>query len=216
MTYKSNVKYHLYEFDIARNPYDKRYCMPQILKEDKWILDIGCGIGQTLIACNLNTGIHLVGIDVDITSLIYGKDICDYIIFINGSAHSIPIRADCFDLIISRVSLPYTNIVKSINEMYRILKDGGRIWVTLHPFSMVFRTFIKSFMTFNVKQLVFGAYAILNGIHFHVFQRVFPFPLTNKFSSFQTRHSIGQILTDVGFKNISINMSNHFIVTAYK
>jgi hypothetical protein len=36
-------------------------------------------------------------------------------------------------VVITRVSLPYTNINTSLMKVRRVLRKGGKLWMTLHP-----------------------------------------------------------------------------------
>lgn len=37
---------------------------------------------------------------------------------------------------ISRVALPYMHIPMALAEIARVVKSGGHVWLTLHPFAM--------------------------------------------------------------------------------
>ena len=122
-----SIKYHLTELDIALNPRHPRHSLPEIRKEDKSILDVGCGIGQTIVASQIPEGVFVVGIDIDLAPLKYGKEFCNGILYVNAEASFLPFKNKIFDLVISRVSLPYTNVPRCTQEIARILKPGGRI-----------------------------------------------------------------------------------------
>src|SRR5437660_9819164 len=146
MSKDSRITYHLKELEIARNPNSPNHAMPSFSENDRAILDIGCGIGQTLVASSLENGKLLVGIDIDLDSLIYGQRQFGYINCVNGTAECLPFQSECFDFVISRVTLYSTNIPKSLKEVRRVLKKDGRVWFTLHPFSKLLRSFIKSML----------------------------------------------------------------------
>ena len=117
MSKDSPITYHLQELAIARNQKSPFHAMPRFSENDTAILDIGCGIGQTLVASSLENGKLLVGIDIDLDSLIYGQRQFGYINFVNGTAECLPFQSESFDFVIARVSLPYTNIPKSLGEI---------------------------------------------------------------------------------------------------
>jgi ubiquinone/menaquinone biosynthesis C-methylase UbiE len=234
MSKDSRITYHLQELEIAHNQKSPFYAMPSFSENDTAILDIGCGIGQILVASGLENRKLLVGIDIDLDSLIYGQRRFGYIKFINGTAECLPFQSESFDFVISRVSLPYTNIPKSLKEIRRVLKKDGKVWFTLHHFSMLLRSFIKSMLTLltlqsksvserkNVsisKGVVFHTYVILNGIYFHIFGKQFAFPvygkLYGKYESFQTESGIIKALENAGFRNPTIQRGKIiFAVTA--
>jgi ubiquinone/menaquinone biosynthesis C-methylase UbiE len=39
-------------------------------------------------------------------------------------------------VVISRVALPYMHIPMALAEIARVVKSGGHVWLTLHPFAM--------------------------------------------------------------------------------
>jgi ubiquinone/menaquinone biosynthesis C-methylase UbiE len=238
MSKDSRITYHLQELEMARNQKSPFHAMPSFSENDSAILDIGCGIGQTLVASSLENSKLLVGIDIDLDSLIYGQRQFGYINFINGTAECLPFQSESFDFVISRVSLPYTNIPMSLKEIRRVLKKDGNVWFTLHHFSMLLRSFIKSMLTSMLmlltlqgksvsvrknisisKSVVFYTYVIVNGIYFHIFGKQFAFPvhgnLYGKYESFQTESGIIKALENAGFINPTIQRGKMiFAVTA--
>ncbi len=212
---RASITYHLQELEIARNQKSPSHGMPSFSENDTAILDIGCGIGQTLVASSLENGKLLVGIDIDLDSLIYGQRQFGYINFINGTAECLPFQSESFDFVISRVSLPYTNIPKSLKEIRRVLKKDGKVWFLLHPFPMVLRNLKKSMFTLQIKKVVFYTYVIVNGIYFHIFGKQFASPVYGIYESFQTESGMIKALENAGFRHPTIQREKMiFAVTA--
>ena len=213
MSKDSRITYHLQELEIAHNQKSPFYAMPSFSENDTAILDIGCGIGQILVASGLENRKLLVGIDIDLDSLIYGQRQFGYINFVNGTAECLPFQSESFDFVISRVSLPYTNIPKSLKEIRRVLKKDGKVWFLLHPFSMLLRSYIKSMLTLQVKKVVFYTYVIVNGMYFHIFGK--QFAVYGIYESFQTESGIIKALENAGFRHPTIQRGKRiFAVTA--
>jgi ubiquinone/menaquinone biosynthesis C-methylase UbiE len=210
------IKYHLTELEIALNPRHPRHSLPEIRKEDKSILDVGCGIGQTFIASQIAKEAFVVGIDIDLTPLKFGKQFYHGISYINAEAGFLPFKNEIFDLAVSRVTLPYTNIPRCIQEIARILKLGGRIWITLIPFSAQVKHLVRSIVSVRVKDIVFRLYVIINGVVLRFGGRVFSFPWKKKYESFQTKYASRRILKACGFKRVEISTRRHFLITAEK
>ncbi|MGF1581531.1 MAG: class I SAM-dependent methyltransferase [Gemmataceae bacterium] len=217
MTTSSVIKYHLAELEIAKTPDSPRHIMPTFSSEEQAILDIGCGIGQTFVA---SEGIHdrlLVGIDIDLEALVYGHKNFDYILFAQATAERLPFPDSLFDLVISRVVLPLTNMPVSLREIARVLKRNGRIWFTLHPFSMVTSHLFHSLQNLNAKDAAYRIYAILNGLVFNSFGNMFPFPMTNKYESFQTNSGMTRAMKKIGFEGVTLERKGkHLVCTARK
>lgn len=212
----SQITYHLRELEIARNPIDSRHVMPRIAEEDRLILDIGCGIGQTLSAYELGQGQLPIGMDMDFESLSYGKKQFHAISFVSGTAENLPFRSNSVDLVMSRVTLPYTNIPKSVKEINRVLKTNGKVWLVLHPFRKATKDLIISMMHLRPKNIVFGFYVLLNGMALHFRGIQFATPFGRRFESFQTKSAMARLLMLEGFTKINIRTDKHFVVTAIK
>ena len=217
MNITTKVAYHLEELDIARTPGLPEHIIPVVTSADKMILDVGCGIGQTLIGLDLNASHSLFGVDVDQTSLAYGKSQFANVNYAQCSAEDLPFSAAKFDLVISRVALPYTNIPDALDEIHRVLKPDGKLWMTLHPVKMTRRQWFNSIRTLNVKDVVFRSYVLLNGLRFHVSGKLFRFPVKpGRYESFQTSQGMTRALRKAGFQDILIKRGRHFLITATK
>lgn len=212
------IQYHLGELAVSTDLDNPRRLLPAIKENHKTILDLGCGIGQTFIA----TGIHedgsrlLIGIDNEIEPLDYGKQHYEGICFVNAEAERLPIQSQSVDLVISRVTLPYTNIPVSIKEINRILKPGGEIWITLHSVKTLFNPLVTSVKKASLKGVVIRSFFLLNGLIFHCTGRLLPLPKSGSYESFQTNRSIRRVLENNHFEDVKIGRSTHFLVTATK
>ena len=133
--------YHVLELQIASDPADTRRVMPAIGARHRRILDVGCGAGQTLIASRLGADVTAIGIDRDGTALALGRKIDPRMRFVRASGETLPLPSAFFDLAISRVSLPYMRNREALAEMARVLREGGELWLALHPFSLAWREF---------------------------------------------------------------------------
>ncbi len=217
MNITPKVAYHLEELDIARTPGLPEHIIPVVVSADKMILDIGCGIGQTLVGLDLNASHSLFGVDVDQTSLAYGKSHFANVNYAQCSAEDLPFPAAIFDLVISRVALPYSNIPDALEEIHRVLKPDGKLWITLHPVKMTRRQWFHSIRKLNAKDVVFRSYVLLNGLRFHCSGKLFRFPVKpGRYESFQTSRAMTRALREAGFQNTLIKRGRHFLITATK
>lgn len=60
-----SASYHMVELDIVRSENDPRRCVPGNVRAGSTVLDVGCGIGQTLSAGEFAACSALHDIDVD-------------------------------------------------------------------------------------------------------------------------------------------------------
>ncbi len=213
----STIDYHIKELDIALRSDDPSHLIPFIYKGTKSILDIGCGIGQTLIAMNPPSGKICVGVDVDFEALSYGNKLGHEIHYVNCKGEQLPFRDDAFDMIFSRVALPYMNIPVAIKEITRLLEPGGRLWVVLHPFSMLSKDVKRSIMSADAKDCLYRLYVLINGLSLHFLSRQFQYPLKNcRCESFQTRRGIERLLLKWGYTDLQFTTGKFFILQARK
>ncbi|MGH9766224.1 MAG: class I SAM-dependent methyltransferase, partial [Blastocatellia bacterium] len=181
------------------------------------ILDIGCGAGQTLISCNLKPGVFSCGIDIDEEALALGKRLSGHIAFVRASGERLPFPDQSFEVITSRVSLPYMHLPGALREIARVLRSGGRVWFTLHPISMVFQSIARSLRERRPKSLAYQLYVIVNGLLFHFAGRQFRCPFNrDKCESFQTVGGIVRAMRAAGFDQVRADCGAFFIVTATK
>jgi SAM-dependent methyltransferase len=208
--------YHLRELQIAQDPGADGHLLPAVTALDRTILDIGCGAGQTLIASNLTPAQRGVGVDVDTEALALGRQLDRSLLLICASAESLPLPNEVFDLVISRVALPYTDIPRAVGEIGRVLKPGGRCWLVLHPMSMGAWSALRHISRGQIKGTVFQLYALMNGLSLHFFGRQFAFPFkpNRPFESCQTRRGIARALRASGLAEISVRRDRHFVITA--
>ncbi len=213
----SEKEYHLGELEIARTPNDPRHVLPMLPDQYQSILDIGCGAGQTLIACGLKPERFFCGVDVDEEALALGRLLSQNILFVRAQGERLPFADHSFDVVISRVSLPLMHIPKALSEIARVLRPGGYVWFTLHPFSIVAGRIGKAVRTGNVKSLIFQFYIIANSLFLHLIGKQFRYPINrNRCESFQFTGAITKAMRQAGFEQVRTERNRFFIVTATK
>lgn len=106
------------------------------------VLDIGCGTGMLMKWLEENRQVNAVGVDLAVNSLLIGKKeglkkmLC-------GNSEALPLRDSCFSYLVCKGSVhhfPKPDL--AFNEMYRILKPGGRI-VFFEPMSSLLANFFR-------------------------------------------------------------------------
>jgi ubiquinone/menaquinone biosynthesis C-methylase UbiE len=199
--------YHLGEWRIAQDSHHPSHILPPSVPADTRVLDVGCGAGQTLAAAYGE--LETFGLDIDFDAMAFGRArIARNVRFTSGRAEQLPFANAQFDLVIARVSLAYTDLPKSLREIGRVLKPGGKVWMALHAFSVPIASVRKS----NWRGKVFFAYIVLNSLSLHVLGRAVSF--FGRYESFQTNRGIRRMLERAGFRDIAIERGQHFIVTA--
>ena len=202
--------YHLRELAIARSASDSRRVMPPVLRGIRRVLDIGCGAGQTLIAADMGRA-YKTGIDCDFEALQLGRQLCSDIHVVHAAGEALPFRDSTYDLVISRVALPYMHIPTTVREAARVLVPNGRVWFVLHPVSML--SWKRNVL--SLRRTVFGLYVGLNSLLFHFLGLQIRFPLNRAtIESVQTCAGMTRCLKAGGFGDIEFQTGTHFVVTA--
>lgn len=226
-----SVAYHLQELAAARDPADPRHCLPGLLPHERDVLDIGCGIGQLFVASNRAgidrddgahapaptadaTGGRCVGIDIDHAALAYGAARFGGLQLLRASAGALPLADAAFDVVVSRVSLPYTDLPRALDEITRVLRPGGRLWLTLHPVSRTRAELRRALALRQARDVAFRLYVLLNGLLLHVGGRSIAFPANQRHESFQTVAGMRRLLASRGYTAITGERGRHFLVTA--
>lgn len=191
--------------------------MPSIDSRHRRILDVGCGAGQTLIGCALSPDVLAVGVDLDQSALAFGRGLNRGINFIRARGEELPFKNESFDLVISRVALPYMEIAKGLAEMSRVLRPEADLWIVLHPLSTTIKELISATRRLNLKGFVFRSWVLLNGLSFNFFGRQYSWPLDpDRRETWQAQGRMTRVLLAAGFTDIQITRDRHFVITARK
>ena len=98
-------------------------------------LDIGCGTGWAVgqVAKLVDDQGSFYGVDLSPKMIEKAKSNFrgrDHLFFTQANVESIPLDSDFFDSIICTNSFHhYPNPAKALNEMYRLLKSGGKVYI---------------------------------------------------------------------------------------
>ena len=91
-------------------------------------LEVGCGTGRLME--KIRERRHLLGVDISINMLSVARRKGFEVVL--ADAESLPFRSEIFDTIISGFgSLSCTDLMKTLEEIRRILRPGGKFGITL-------------------------------------------------------------------------------------
>jgi SAM-dependent methyltransferase len=105
------------------------------LKAGDWVLDLGCGEGRHVHGVHVLGGVNVVGLDLDLPSLVKARDGLDMLprqapgavtAFLTGDAYRLPFPDAAFDVVICSEVLEHLHeYPKALAEIRRVLKPGG-------------------------------------------------------------------------------------------
>jgi ubiquinone/menaquinone biosynthesis C-methylase UbiE len=210
-----SIDYHLKELEIGLNASDDRRILPELFDADKVILDLGCGIGQTFIALKCSDRI-CIGIDVDEQAIAYGmKNRAGKIHFLLSDAKRIPIASNSVNFVFSRVCLPYTDIPNVIKEIRRVLKQNGRVWMTLHGRDVPCGCFSRAIWSqLSIRKSILALYVLGNGYLLKYFGIVVPF-VDGRYESWQDPRAMEKLLFRNGFEVSQSHLGKHIVIEGY-
>lgn len=212
----SIVDYHLRELEIALDPSHPDHYLPPIAAGDSAILDLGCGIGQTLVACNVSAETLAVGMDIDPEPLAYARAHYPQYRYIHADASGLPFKEGSFDLVFARATIAYSHIPTVVREIARVLKPGGRTWLSFHTGSFQCRSLRRALRSGQLRTLLSKVYAVANGLLFHWTGWLVRHPLHRSYESFQTASRMRKLLIQAGFTDLHFDSGKGSAVLAFK
>ena len=206
-------EYHLRELAIINTPGDPRRNLPKGVQAGCRILDVGCGIGQSLTASEF-AGCVRYGVDIDPDAIAAGTAMFPELSLTVAPAEQLPYPDSNFDLVYSRVAIPYTNVRMALRELVRVTRPNGQIWLSLHPWSMEKKEIFDAIRNRSVRRTVDRAYVFLNSVLLATTGRSVARPWSGLYESFQFQSRIKSLLSSLGCENITTSTDVFFIVSA--
>lgn len=100
------------------------------IHENSYILDVGCGTGQTAAYLASRYGAKVTAMDINPIMIEKAKSrMKQYqlpVEVIQGSIEDFPLKDSTFDFILSESVLSFVNKPRALKEIFRLLKSGGR------------------------------------------------------------------------------------------
>jgi ubiquinone/menaquinone biosynthesis C-methylase UbiE len=181
------------------------------------VLDIGCADGASLMHSHYQGASKRCGVDVDRAAIEQGwREYPDLEIAI-ANAEDLPYEDASFDVVISKVTLLYTDLRKSFAEAHRVMKPGGDLFLTTHDWRHHCYHFGRALKTRTVKRSLDHVYILGASAVYIATGHVPARPWNGTRETFQNRGSLRRGLTLAGFVGISFERTaRDFIVTAKK
>jgi len=151
------------------------------LTENSSILDVGClgGYGLYDIAKRLRRDSRpiprMVGVDIDSDTIALSKQLADIwavdseVSFDISTAENLSPTIGCFDLVIARLVLPYTDVRAAMAAISSVLKEGGIVVLQVHAPSYYLSQAYHSWS--SIKKMIYYIKPVLAWMFFCVMRR---------------------------------------------
>jgi SAM-dependent methyltransferase len=116
-------------------------------------------------------------VDVDEAALALGRPRWPALRLTAARGEALPFPDGTFDLVFSRVALPYMDIPVALREFARVLRPRGELWLLLHPARLVARQLADAARARAWRGMAYQLYALANGLGFHLAGATRPFPV---------------------------------------
>jgi SAM-dependent methyltransferase len=205
----TSLDYHFRELEIALDPSRPEHLMPVFGPQHRQVLDVGCGVGQTLVAggfAEARDGFGGWGVDVDVAALTAGRARWPQLRLAAAGGEALPFADAAFDLVMSRVALPYMSIPTALREFHRVLRPGGELWLALHPWRMALGDLRGALRQGAVKAALFRGYVLANGLAFQATGRTLAFPVgARRTESWQGARGMRLALHEAGLTDVAVD-----------
>jgi len=188
----------------------KKWGTPEGWFRGKVCADIGCGQGRFVTAMGRMGAEKAIGCDINEKGLAAGRNRrwfkeLDNAELLNASAGNLPFLDAYFDYVIcSGVLLLMSEPYKGFEELVRVTKPGGRMFLSMYGKGGLkwmtndfFRFFLMKVVPFKVTEKVFKVVGVPPNKRYNILDNLYT-PYTNRY----TEKEIRQWFEDAGFENI--------------
>ena len=207
------TSYSKKQFDDSVDLFFKRHKMWGIdltWFKDRVCLDAGCGGGRFVVALAKLGAKKVYGVDVSVDAVSVAHERCHERGLANidireASVCALPFADSMFDYVVSSGVIHHTpNPRRTFSELVRVLKPGGRIFLSVYGrgglrwlTNDIFRHTICKIIPFSMMEKIFAFSGVPANKRYNILDNLYT-PYTKRF----TEKEIRQWLTDAGFQNL--------------
>lgn len=137
-------------------------------------LDVGCGAGQELRPFLGDGRSFGIGIDVAPEAGQVGRRLFaaeqpgSRVAFARAAAERLPFGADCFEVVICRLTLPYTDNARALAVMARVVRPDGCLLVKFHHGRFYLRKLREALAAGRVRAALHACRVLAAGALYHL------------------------------------------------
>lgn len=171
---------------------------------DRRLLDLGCGIGQWLVALSHHNK-KVIGIDPCFKSLMLAGDNLDRHKIYNSSlakaqGETLPFKSSSFDSVFCYGVLMFSREYTTLSEIVRVLKKGGRILLALDGLGYFLKNIVDGIKFSHPDSIRLGLIAFANTLI-----GKYTLKCENNLASFFTNSEIKALFEQYGLKLLHIS-----------
>jgi len=184
------------------------------------VLDVGTGAGQEMIPFS-TLGATCVGIDISLASGVIGRRLFARhypklpAYFATATAEHLPFPARAFDLVLCRVTIPYTDNRAALAEIGRVLRPGGILILKTHHLRYYTRKFADGIRRRSPLFSIHALRVLVSGTIFHVTGRQ-PSPGILLRESFLTQSRLEKELARAGLAMVATLPDSNPLTPSYR
>jgi len=193
------------------------FLLPEIPANTRRILDVGCHAGHILEVLRLPAHCEVFGCDINAEALALARKFLPHATFSFAKAEELPYENSYFDFVFARSTAYLLDIPKALGELNRVLRPGGRLWISLHRWGDIRVLLREPFYDHPIKTTAFGTYVAVNSALFHFTGCLVRYPLNrSRIMTFQTEDRMRKELQKAGFGRIRVSGNRFFVIEAEK
>jgi ubiquinone/menaquinone biosynthesis C-methylase UbiE len=161
-------------FGDGLGKYAERLEAVKILGADR-VLDVGCGFGQWAMAMGPHSQ-EVFGVDISkdriqaAVSISKRLDLKN-VFFDTGPIDNLDFLDGYFDAVFSYSAVYYTDVKRTMNELIRVLKPGGRIYICSNAIGWYIYNIIKRpNPSPDFSPLAYGVRSLVDSFRYHLFK----------------------------------------------
>jgi len=193
------------------------FLLPEIPANARRILDVGCHAGHILEVLRLPAHCEVFGCDINAEALALARKFLPHATFSFAKAEDLPYENSYFDFVFARSTAYLLDIPTALSELNRVLRPGGRLWISLHRWRDIQVLLRRPFDDHPIKTTAFGTYVAVNSALFQFTGRLVRYPLNrSRIMTFQTEDRMRKELQKTGFGRIRVSGARFFVIEAEK
>lgn len=195
----------------------EHYLLPVVPPNARRVLDVGCHAGHVLEALGLPNHCEVFGCDINVEALALARKCMPQAKFSYAKAEELPYEDCYFDFVFARSAVFAFDIPRALRELNRILKPGGRLWISLHRWKDI-RFFLRdTWHDHPAKTTLLGTYVAINSVLFHYTGRLVRYPLNrSRMMTFQTETRMRRELQKAGFEKLRVSGTRFLVIESEK